>query len=840
MKLSFVAFLCIASLLVENKSVAQNGSALNLDGVNDHVTIPHNLLLKPSSAITIEAWIKPSDIHTNTNYTIYRKEDGSARHLFAFQGNGTILSFGLELNGLYSELDVPVSAVNYEGQWIHVAATYDGSAKRMYRNGILIGTQVVNGLIGTAGSANVYIGSSEGDDDFFNGSIDELKLWNRALMQCEIENNMNCSLSGIQNGMIAYYNFNQGIAAGINTSVNILLEKLNNDLNGTLVNFALSGPSSNWISPGGTPIGNYCDKAILFISIASGTNPSCISSSLTFAANSVSVLPSPVYQWRKNGAILAGETNITYTTSLLNNNDTISCTVTSNSMCALSLASNRIVIEKSLPQYIFTGNGSWKTAGNWNNNAIPPGILPFCSEIIIDPFTNGECVIDTFIYIAYGAAFNIRPGKKLRIIESLKIFDPFSDTLTVQEDSVFAAAESRIFQLSDIYSPSLVADDDNQISKFRRNILSAAIALTDVNRPELNFPDEGTDKPAHKGLAYVSSGENYYAKWEVRYNNGSCTELLHGLECNGFVSRVMMDAGVHLQSNIRLTTPQFADTSILNKNLRASPLYNKIRYLPGVLHYDLALVKPGDIIFFVKPNFDSRHVGICCNYNGSVYVFQSNGTPGDCITNKPENKRGARAVKLSDIITWTGLENYYVLKLEVVPEDSFIDPRDGQVYTYKQIGAQVWMTKNLNYDAPGSKCYDNSLGNCNVFGRLYNWNSAVSLAPPPGWHLPSNAEWSVLTNFLGGDAVAGGPMKSLNLWNNPNTGATNSSGFSALPGGSFFDGDFHFIGTDGSWWTSTPGGTGNAYMLELYHSDIEVGRDDDGVEGYLSVRCVRD
>ncbi len=142
------------------------------------------------------------------------------------------------------------------------------------------------------------------------------------------------------------------------------------------------------------------------------------------------------------------------------------------------------------------------------------------------------------------------------------------------------------------------------------------------------------------------------------------------------------------------------------------------------------------------------------------------------------------------------------------------------------ISAQQWMLKNL--DVPtyrngdiipkvtdsvqwanlttGAWCYyKNDPANEDVYGKLYNWyavNDARGLAPF-GWHIPTKEEWITLTAFLGGDATAGGKLKATILWNNPNTGATNESGFTALPGG-LRGGDAKFvnIGGYGYWWTS--------------------------------------
>ena len=171
---------------------------------------------------------------------------------------------------------------------------------------------------------------------------------------------------------------------------------------------------------------------------------------------------------------------------------------------------------------------------------------------------------------------------------------------------------------------------------------------------------------------------------------------------------------------------------------------------------------------------------------------------------------------------------------------SFTDPRDGQTYPCKQIGTQVWMTKNLNYPAAGSWCYDNNATNCGTYGRLYDWNTALTVAPP-GWHLPSDAEWTTLTTFLGGESVAGGKMKTTTGWNAPNTGASNSSGFAGLPGGLRSDnGAFLNIGDYGYWWSSMQNETTGAWFRDLGYNYAFAGSYYSSKSNGFSVRCVRD
>jgi len=140
---------------------------------------------------------------------------------------------------------------------------------------------------------------------------------------------------------------------------------------------------------------------------------------------------------------------------------------------------------------------------------------------------------------------------------------------------------------------------------------------------------------------------------------------------------------------------------------------------------------------------------------------------------------------------------------------TFTDPRDDQTYTTIDIGSQTWFAENLNYNTGdgnnNSWCYDNNGSNCDIYGRLYTWEAATS-ACPDGWHLPSDDEWTTLIDFLGGEDVAGGKMKETGTthWNSPNAGATNSSGFTALPGGyRSTNGGFYDRGSFGIWWSAT-------------------------------------
>jgi len=180
----------------------------------------------------------------------------------------------------------------------------------------------------------------------------------------------------------------------------------------------------------------------------------------------------------------------------------------------------------------------------------------------------------------------------------------------------------------------------------------------------------------------------------------------------------------------------------------------------------------------------------------------------------------------------------------------FTDARDGQTYKWVKIGNQGWMAENLNYKTGNSWCYDNTVANCNKYGRLYNWEVAKSSCPS-GWHLPSDDEWKILEMQLGLDQSEangkgergtdeGEKLKSTSGWNFNGNGS-DEVGFSALPGGyRFYYGSFSRLGDSGNWWSTTKVGSISAWYRGLSYSSDGVNRYGNYKEAGFSVRCVRD
>ena len=196
----------------------------------------------------------------------------------------------------------------------------------------------------------------------------------------------------------------------------------------------------------------------------------------------------------------------------------------------------------------------------------------------------------------------------------------------------------------------------------------------------------------------------------------------------------------------------------------------------------------------------------------------------------------------------------------------FTDERDGKNYNTVLIGTQCWMAQNLNIGTKinGSQnqtnnqviekyCYNDLESNCDIYGGLYQWDEAMQYVTtagvqgicPAGWHLPTDAEWTILTTFLGGESVAGGKMKEIGTthWLSPNTGATNSSAFTALPGGyREWSGGFQTITYYAKFWSSSESSSFYAWYRYLDYYYAVAHRWDgyfDKTSGF-SGRCVKD
>ncbi len=182
-------------------------------------------------------------------------------------------------------------------------------------------------------------------------------------------------------------------------------------------------------------------------------------------------------------------------------------------------------------------------------------------------------------------------------------------------------------------------------------------------------------------------------------------------------------------------------------------------------------------------------------------------------------------------------------KAITVESGSFTDVRDGRTYKTVKIATLTWMAENLNYNAEGSKCYDNYPSICEAYGRLYDWETAMK-ACPSGWHLPSKYEWDVLTELVGGEKKEGKLLKATSGWLFNGNGE-DKFGFSALPCGyGSSNGSFGGFGDIGYWWTAGEEHNRYAYARYYANADWKHGTSADWTDidkkFLFSVRCLRD
>jgi len=296
--------LLIAISLSAITSYGQTQNALNLDGSNDYVTTS----FAPASgnvARTIEAWIKTSANSVPTAggrqqiITDFGSFTTGGRFTFNVLWGGAIR---LEVGGN----GVSGTTVVNDGNWHHVAIVYDPSNSAgtvsLYVDGNLDtrGTPTVNVNIGS--TTNFTIGRRVDGVNNFTGEIDEVRYWNRALSQNDLNTGGGTELCPSSNGLLAYYQFNEATAGGSNAGETNLPDLISGN-DGTLQGFSLSGTGSNWVA--GAPITAIIDRSV---SLTSGT----LSSAQTTATS---------YQWIDcdTGTAISGETSASFTPTVTGN-----------------------------------------------------------------------------------------------------------------------------------------------------------------------------------------------------------------------------------------------------------------------------------------------------------------------------------------------------------------------------------------------------------------------------------------------------------------------------------------------------------------------------------------
>ncbi|MBK9190222.1 MAG: T9SS type A sorting domain-containing protein [Crocinitomicaceae bacterium] len=243
---SLVLFISFSVIINLNLFAQSPGNSLHFDGTADNVSagLPSVFTNIAANDFTFETWVKPNGATTqriffaqfnSTNFASVLLNSSNTPYVYV--SNGT--SYGLNTTSSLTT-----------GVWSHFAFTWQASAQTIliYINGVEV-TTASGGTSSTGVDNAMSIGSKTDGTQNLNGELDEFRIWDYVRTDCEIMSSMNTEFTIAQTGLIAYYNFNEGVAGGSNTGVTSLPDFTTN-YNGTLNNFALTGSTSNWLSSG--------------------------------------------------------------------------------------------------------------------------------------------------------------------------------------------------------------------------------------------------------------------------------------------------------------------------------------------------------------------------------------------------------------------------------------------------------------------------------------------------------------------------------------------------------------------------------------------------------------
>ncbi len=356
------------------------GAAINFNGTSNNVNLGTAIgaSFAPLNKVTLEAWVKPSNT-TGLGIIVGNYAPANQMQFMLRRGGATQYQFYIGNGSIGNYLAANSVAGPTIGVWQHIAGVYNGTVASIYINGVLSSTAAISYTFGTTTNPLVIGGTGA---EYFGGDIDEVRIWNRALCQSEIQNNMTGEIATTANGLIANYHFNQGIAAGTNTSVTTLTDASGNAYTGTLsASFPLTGATSNWVTPGGVTSGSNVAAFVSPTLSIAGTNTICAGSTTTLTASgNVST-----YAWVSGPATASNVVtpSVTTTYSVIGTNslgcqsNVVTNMVTVNTLPTVTAVSNTSLLCVGQTASL-TANGastySWNTSATTTVIAVSPTV----------------------------------------------------------------------------------------------------------------------------------------------------------------------------------------------------------------------------------------------------------------------------------------------------------------------------------------------------------------------------------------------------------------------------------------------------------------------------------
>lgn len=344
-------------------------TALNFDGSNDYVSIGNPSNLQITGNLTLECKFRTTSSLGNYRTLVSKWHTGGwAGHgAYSLLWTSSGLIFIIQ-NTSVQDIVVSTNQNYNDGNWHQVAGTWDGTTARIYVDGVLVNS-VVNSSFGSLenNSLGVYIGTDDwgvtgpGADRYFPGDIDEVRIWSRALCQGEIQNNMNCELGSSQTNLEAYYRLNNGFVGANNAGLTTATDLSGNGNNGTLVNFALSGSTSNWAT------GNVTDACTAFVPLsvsASSNSPVNQGSAINLSATASGTnAASATYSWTGPNSFSSTTQNPVVSNAQASNAG--SYTVTASALgCTPANSSTTAVVNPAATALHFNGWGNTNPGGS--------------------------------------------------------------------------------------------------------------------------------------------------------------------------------------------------------------------------------------------------------------------------------------------------------------------------------------------------------------------------------------------------------------------------------------------------------------------------------------------
>jgi len=551
------------------------------------------------------------------------------------------------------------------------------------------------------------------------------------------------------------------------------------------------------------------------VSIAASVSPVCAGTPVTFTATPVNGGTQPVYQWTVNGLIISGETNATYTFTPANA-DAISCQLTSNIPCSPNnpATSNTVTmtVNPILPVSV----------------SIAPNVNPTCagSSVTFTATPTNGGTMPVYQWKKNGANVGTNsPTYSFVPANGNVVTCVLTSTATCNSGSP-ATSNAVTMTVNPLLPVSVsISTPSNLVCNGASATFTAVPTnggATPVYQWKVNGINKGTNSSTY---SYVPTNLDLVTC--VLNSNANCTSgnpaTSNSVAMIVNPSPAAVIAGTHIPSQTQI---------IWNWNT-----------VSGAIGYKWNTSNNYTTATDLGTATTKTETGLLCNTSYTRYVWAYNSCGNSISTTLIQftPNCGAPCPGTPTIVY------------------------GGKTYNTIQIGTQCWLKENLNIGTTINSttdqtnngtiekyCYNNTETNCDTYGGLYQWyemmqysnSEGVKGICPTGWRLPTYAEWMTLSDYLGGFNNVGGKLKESGTthWNSPNTGATNSSGFTALPGGQrFYDysGIFFGIGTSGFFWTSTKNASPYVWHWMLSNNSAGFGGEDYETGLGLSVRCLK-